>query len=263
MATRERLGSAGADYGGGVVALGGMRPLALLLVALAACSSDPSPAPLDAQALDVIDVASELAADVATDVPRDTGPTADVIDAAVDATPDATADAPPEAATDVADAAVGDDAVMDVPFDVVSDVRDAAADLGADVPVDVGGLLDMHVGALAISATTGTRSWTMPLPQSCSVVGGTINFDSQFCMAPGIGCTSFGGMLPMTGPQILTMVDADHGGLSGSDVRAVTVRSAVYSAGGQRLNFRVSGTVMIGALTQHAVVTVLGCRVMP
>jgi len=126
----------------------GPAPLLALLLAGAACSSDPVLTAPDAPALDVAgddptdDAAedadgaapdrAEAAADAAIDRPADAAP-----DRALDAAPDASEDAPdvvtPDATLDVAP-----DRAPDVALDVPADVTpDRAPDVAPDVPIDV------------------------------------------------------------------------------------------------------------------------------
>lgn len=227
---------------------------ALLLVALAACSSDPSPAPLDAQVVDATDVASELAPDVAVDAPRDTGPALDVLDAAVDATPDVATDAPSEAATDVTDAAVGD---ASPPSDGDGGAGPVTYDLGR-----MYGALEVHVLWLATCAEAGCTASVIDTAAGAN------------CYADAMGVhfhANVNGLVPI----------GSDGGIGGSvsdgSRSTLDVRSDVrpiYNNAGQRRNAHVmfsmdaargvdGATGIPGRTTtpDHADVWLLGCPV--
>ncbi|MFO0605100.1 MAG: hypothetical protein U0324_18105 [Polyangiales bacterium] len=141
---------------------GPVAPLLALLLAGAACSSDPvltapdapSPdvagddatgdAPADDVAEDVVDAAPDRAADAASDHPADAAPDRALDapeDAPDDVAPDATPDAAPDAALDVAPDRAPDvsiDAAPDAAPDVAPDrAPDVAPDVAADAPADV------------------------------------------------------------------------------------------------------------------------------
>lgn len=198
------------------------------------------------------DSRAEVAADAS---PPDASPDASPLDAVAvgDAAADqvAEASAPMDAPADAHDAVAVGDAQGDVPgLEVAADAagdssRDAAD--ASDAPADP---LAERVTAPRVTARAADYTWTMPVSQGCSIMGGTLSIGAEFMGAEPLTVTASG---PLAGPVVLTVVGA------GSDVRATVTRGAEYAAGGMnRANVRVRGMLPTELVLE---VTALGCEV--
>jgi hypothetical protein len=212
-----------------------MRYFVLLLAALAACSSDPSPTPgPDAQADAVTDVANELAPDAAADVVGDTGP---ALDAAVDAAPDVVTDATPEAAADVADAAVGD-ASPSADVDggagdaaVVADAADGAVTYDLNRPYDAIEFRALYTATCVPGECANAVVESVTGAMDCYVASG----EMHFTVGPIVGLVYLGRDAGMGSGVV------NYGSLA--TVAPVLTAGRTYMATGPRQNFRVQFAV--------------------
>lgn len=212
----------------------------LASLALAACSTDPSPPAAN-------DAAVDTAPDVAPppDAPQDAAPPPDLTPPADVASPppDAGPDNGPDVTTDA-----GPDAAADAPRDVAGELADVAPDREDAPPADP--LLE-QVSAVRVTVTAAEREWTMARTQTCTVASGVVSAGAEYDAPTAVGFT-------FLGPSTLTYID---GGRGFSDVRAELRMGPTYLTDGEsirRMNVQVRGQIPGGlALT----LTAQGCVV--